>query len=100
MCGALGVKEVNRRESIFTAPEAVRPRVKLGCTLEEAFPGDGRGSEPNGSLNAACVYHLYGAEQYVLSWQEGRGLVLLRDEATGASLLRVRGRSKPSNHGL
>lgn len=68
-------------------PEEVRPRVKLGCSLEEAFPLSQQQASPG--IDATSVYHLYGDEQYVLTWHEGRGLVLLRDAATGTSLLRV-----------
>lgn len=73
-------------------PAAVRPRVTLGCTLEEAFPASGLEAGPRGGTDAAAsVYDLYGDEQYVLTWQEGRGSVLLREAATGTTLLRVRG---------
>lgn len=72
-------------------PASVRPRVQLGCTVEEIFPaGFPPGNVHGTGLSAASVYGLYDGEQYVLTWHEGRGAVLLREGATGTSLLRVR----------
>lgn len=72
-------------------PPSVRPRVRLGCTLEEIFPVRTASEEAHGTgLSAASVYGLYDGEQYVLTWHEGRGAVLLREAATGTTLLRVR----------
>lgn len=91
LLGAEGVQEVNQGEAIFMPPASVRPRVQLGCTVEEIFPvGTTPGDAHVNGLSAASVYGLYDGEQYVLTWHEGRGAVLLREGATGTSLLRVR----------
>lgn len=63
-----GVDEVNVLEPVLPPRETVSPRVRIGCSFDEAMAG----YAPNRVLD------IYSSESYVLTWRGGEGRVVLK----------------------
>ncbi|KAI8463307.1 MAG: vitamin B6 photo-protection and homoeostasis-domain-containing protein [Monoraphidium minutum] len=78
-----GVADVNAAEPMLAPATSVRPRVRLGCTLQQAW-----GGEPDGAGLAAWLA-LYEGEDYALAWRGGTAWVAVKQGATPRDLLRA-----------
>ena len=80
-----GVDRVNRSEPMLTPATSVRPRVRLGCSLQEAWGVD----LPHGAGEAtlAAWVALYEPDPYLLLARDGVAWVVVKQGATPRALL-------------
>ena len=69
-----GRQECNAQEPLLQSAATFEPAVRLGCTVEEAFQ-----EQPSYAL--ADHLRLFGQEQYLLVWQQGKGRLVLKQGA-------------------
>lgn len=102
------IEEANAGEALLASPSSCRPRVRFGCSLEEALGGtsfgssgssssngNGNGSSPGSSGGGSHAEQLqqlvalYRGERYLLTWRDGTAHVLLQEEAAPLDLVRA-----------
>lgn len=97
-----GVAEINAREPILAPATSLRPRVRLGCSLQqvaaalraESSSGDAGGAVRGGALlggadpvAVAAWVELYGDDPYLLAHANGVSWVAVKPGATTRDLL-------------
>lgn len=90
--GLPGVEQVNREEPMLLPATSVRPRLRLGCTLHEAWgmpaPG-GAGGALDGADECALAewVALYADAPYLLAWHDSAAWVVVKQGAAPRDLL-------------
>lgn len=84
-CTLPSVSAVNAAEPMLALESAVRPRMQLGCSVQQAFGGM---ELPSASVLQEWLAR-YRDELYVLMWREGTAYVVLKEGFTPRSVMRA-----------
>jgi hypothetical protein len=89
----LDVPTVNTREPLLLSGGALKPDVKVGCTLEETLTFHRQAILPSEQTGSSCrrLLELYADETYVLAWsaESRKACVSLKENADSRSVLRA-----------
>ena len=87
--GVPSIEEANAAEQILLPPSACRPRVRFGCSLDEALGSSSSSSSSSQGQQLQQLVELYAGERYLLTWRDGTAHVLLQEAAAPVDLLRA-----------
>lgn len=82
--GVPSIEEANLGEQMLLPPSACRPRMRFGCSLDEALGSSSSQAQPLQQL-----VDLYAGERFLLTWRDGSAYVLLQEAAAPVDLLRA-----------
>lgn len=91
-----GVAEVNAAEPMLIPATSLKPRVHLGCSLQQAWGGvdvwGGAGSSLPGGVSDEVIAEwvsIYSKEDYLLLYRDGAAWVVVKKGASQWSLMRA-----------
>ena len=87
--GVPSIEEANLAEQMLLPPSACRPRMRFGCSLDEALSSSSSGGSSSQAQPLQRLVELYAGERYLLTWRDGTAHVLLQATAAPLDLLRA-----------